>query len=65
MTTKTNDEMIGEITREVAQLEALIKSYCEPLKEKIKAKHKAIERLLLEDGRQQVDVTLLWDDGKD
>ena len=59
MTTKTNDQMIGEMTREIDQLKSLIAAYCEPLKVKIKAKEESIKRLLLEDGRQTVDMTLL------
>ena len=62
MTTKTNDQMIGEMTREIDQLKSLIAAHNEPIKTKIKAKEESIKRLLLEDGRQTVDMTLIGDE---
>jgi hypothetical protein len=56
--TKTVDEMVGELTREIAGLKMQMAAYCEPVKERIKDAERKIGRLLLEDGRQQVDVTL-------
>ena len=59
---KTVDQMVGELTREVTGLRAQIAAYCEPIKERIKKAEKKIERLLLEDGRQQVDLVLFGDE---
>lgn len=56
---KTVNEMIGELHREIEGLKALIAAHNEPIKERIKEAGKKIERLLLEDGRQQVDLTLV------
>lgn len=56
---KTNNEMIGELTRKVATLKSLIEAHNEPIKEQIKEAEAQIKRLLLEDGKQQVDDRLL------
>jgi len=56
---KTVDEMIGELTREVEGLKSQMAAYCEPVREKIKTAEKKIKVLLLEDGRQEVDLRLL------
>lgn len=55
---KTVNEMMGELVRENMNLEALIKAHNEPIKERIKENHKQLERLQLEDGRQQVGLVL-------
>jgi phage host-nuclease inhibitor protein Gam len=59
---KTVDAMVGELTREISSLRSQIAAYCEPVRERIKQAEKKIERLLLEDGRQQVDLVLFGDD---
>jgi len=56
---KTVNEMIGELHREVEGLKMQMAAFCEPIKEKIKANEKKIDRLLLEDGRQEVDLRLV------
>jgi len=56
---KTNNELIGELAHEIAAIESLIEAHNEPLKDQIKSKKKQVKRLLLEDGRQTVDLTLL------
>lgn len=60
-TTKTVNETIGELHREAEGLKAQMAAYCEPIKERVKEIGKKIDRLLLEDGRQQVDLTLIND----
>lgn len=57
---KVNEE-VGLRYRQAATLEALIKSHSEPLKAQIKSHNEMIDRLLLEDGRQQYDERLLQD----
>jgi hypothetical protein len=56
---KTVDQIIGELHREAEGLRSQMAAYCEPVKERIKETEKKIKRLLLEDGRQQIDLTLL------
>lgn len=55
---KTVNEMMGELVRENMNLDALMKAHNEPIKEKIKENSKKLERLQLEDGRQQVGLVL-------
>ena len=55
---KTVNEMMGELVRENMNLAALIQAHNEPIKEKIKENQKQLERLQLEDGRQQVGLVL-------
>ena len=62
MSGKTVNEMIGELHRESEGLRQQMAAYAEPIKERIKANDKKVARLLLEDGRQAVDMILLGDE---
>ena len=59
MTTKTINELHGELDREIHNLRELIKAHNEPILEKIKQNKQRIKRLLIEDGRQQIAGTML------
>jgi hypothetical protein len=58
-TTRTVDEMIGDLHRKIEGLKAQNKAFTEPNKEKIKEMERQIGRLLLEDGGQMVNENLL------
>lgn len=59
--TKTVNDIGFDLMRENERLRSLIQAHTEPLKQRIKENEKKIDRLLLEDGRQLVDLTLLDD----
>ena len=78
-TTRTVDEMIGDLHRKIEGLKAQMvafcephkqeykqktDAYCEPIKEQCKEMERQIKRLLLEDGRQIVDGTLFAPEGE-
>jgi len=62
--TKTVDEMVGDLYRKIQGKRAQVRSYSEPINEEIKNMQNQIKRLLLEDGGQQVDMSLFdgWSD---
>jgi hypothetical protein len=59
--TKTVDEMIGDLHRRIEGRRAQCKAFTDPIKEEIKTMKSQIDRLLLEDGRQEVDWNLFGD----
>jgi len=59
--TKTVDEIIGDLHRQIEGRRAQCKAFTEPLREEIKKMKSRIDRLLLEDGRQEVDWNLFGD----
>ena len=54
-TTRTVNDMISDLTREIKGHKAQMVAFCEPIKIQIKEKERQLDRLLLEDGRQIVD----------
>ena len=57
-TTRTVNDMISDLTREIKGHKAQMVAFCEPIKIQIKEKERQLDRLLLEDGRQLIDGTL-------
>lgn len=58
MRAKTVDERVGDLYRKIEGKRAQVRAYSEPINEEIKDMQHQIKRLLLEDGDQQVDMTL-------